>query len=203
MTLISAMPSVLMKHLCWRLWFYSSDHKFFLPPHWALSKDDGSYLSVLCERWTGPPGGCWEALRWGWFFWGSVPDLSQWAPWWRSWLQINATRAIGARLDGRFCQSCVQHSFGFHLLMLTSISSLPIVFSKPSSCHIKSFPFIHRWRMKWLHKSRSPEHNTNRKRKIFFYFFCWHNGKRYIFRRCTPICLLRLYCHQFSFLTVH
>ncbi|ROL33004.1 hypothetical protein DPX16_5899 [Anabarilius grahami] len=31
---------------------------------------------------------------------------------------------------------------------MTSISSLPIVFSKSSSCHIKSFPFIHRWRMK-------------------------------------------------------
>lgn len=142
MTLISAMPSVLMKHLCWRLWFYSSDHKFFLPPHWALSKDDGSYLFVLCERWTGPPGGCWEALRWGWFFWGSVPDLSQWAPWWRSWLQINATRAIGARLDGWVCQSCVQHSFGFHLLMLQWPASHHCLLSSASHHHVISRAFL-------------------------------------------------------------
>lgn len=173
MTLISAMPSVLMKHLCWRLWFYSSDHKFFLPPHWALSKDDGSYLSVLCERWTRPPGGCWEALRWGWFFWGSEPDLSQWAPWWRFWLQINSTQSnrgeVGWMGLPKLCTTLFRISSS-HVAM-TSISSLPIVFSKSSSCHIKSFPFIHRWRMKWLHKSRSPEHNTNKKRKIFFNFF--------------------------------
>lgn len=114
MALISAMPSVLVKHLCWGLGF-----TVFLPPRWARthSEVDGSYLSVVCEGWTEPASGLWEALRWGgggrlcgWFLCGSVPELSQWAPWWRSWLQINATRAIGARLDGSVCQSCVQHS---------------------------------------------------------------------------------------------
>lgn len=66
MALISAMPSVLVKHLCWGLYF-----TVFIPPSWARTHSQRMMVVIclLCARtnnyWTELAGGLWEALRWG------------------------------------------------------------------------------------------------------------------------------------------